>query len=179
MGRALGWNDRGMRAYLLTAPRWVLSLLHGLPFGFVLATAILWDRQASAQQIIGLGLVSGLVYGVGVAFAGEKERREVRTVIGDASPDRLRTVCRASRRGPVPADPEVRASSLRLARHDAAKAQRGLILAIPFGLLLTVAAVTKINESPVLILVAALFPVTLAYQVFATRRLKQRVELLG
>lgn len=168
-----------MRAYLLTAPRWVLSLLHGLPFGFVLATAILWDRQASAQQIIGLGLVSGLVYGVGVAFAGEKERREARTVIGEVSPDRLRAVCRASRRGPVPADPEVRASSLRLAGHDAAKAQRGLILTIPFGLLLTVAAITKAGESPVFIVLAVLFAVGLGYQLFATRQLKHRAQLLG
>lgn len=168
-----------MRAYLLTAPRWVLCPVYGLPFGLVLATAILWDNAAGALQVIGFGLVIGLLYGVLVTFGSEKERRHVLAVIGDVSPDQLRLVCRASRRGPVPDDLEVRASSSRLAAHDAAKSLRALLLTTPFSLLLAAGVLFRGDESPVFIVLAVLFAVGFGYQLFATRQLKHRARLLG
>ena len=74
-----------MRAYLLTAPRWVLCLLYGLPFGAIMTIGILWDNSSGALEVILFGLVVGLLYGVGATIVNEKPRRELRALIGEVS----------------------------------------------------------------------------------------------
>ncbi|GAB2605262.1 hypothetical protein GCM10027269_71690 [Kribbella endophytica] len=112
-----------MRAYLLTAPRWVLCLLYGLPFG---------------------------------------------------------AVFRAARRGPVPADSEVRAAALRVAERDSSKAILGAVIGVPFAVLMIVAVFSHRYGSarPLFVTLAVLLVVVITYQVYQWRHLKRRVQLL-
>ncbi|ONI73980.1 hypothetical protein BWI15_11355 [Kribbella sp. ALI-6-A] len=168
----------GVRAYLNTAPRWILCLLYGLPFGAIMSIGILWDHWSDPLEIILFGLVAGLLYGALVTFATEKPRREVRALIGEVPRDEWSTVFRAARRGPAPADPELRAAALRLNRHDAAKARLGVWMTLPFVVLMIAAVVFKPDGRPQWSVLAVLAVVGVGYQWMSSRRLDRRAELL-
>jgi hypothetical protein len=168
-----------MRYYLNTAPRWVLCLIYGLPFGAIMAIGILADNSSGALEIIAFGLVAGLVFGAGMTFVTGKQRGEVRTVIGEIPADRVRGVYRAAWTGPVPSEPELHAAALRLARYDSAQAWRGLILPVPFALLFAAAAIFKDENRLPYAGVAIFLLAGIVYQVITTIRLKRRVELLA
>jgi hypothetical protein len=168
-----------MRAFLITAPRWILCAVYGLPFGAIWTGGILWDNQAGSIQIIAFGLVGGLLFGVLMMFATEKQRREVRGVIGAVRPEEVSTVCRAVRGGPVPADPEIRAAAWRLASHDSAEAKLRLFVAIPATVLVIAGTTAQADYSPLYFGLSVLSVLTLAWQLYWTRHLKQRVALLA
>jgi hypothetical protein len=167
-----------VRAYLNTAPRWILWLLYGVPFGAVMSIGTAWDDWSDPLETILFGLVVGLPYGVFATFATEHPRREVLALIGEVPRDELSTVFRAARRGPVPADPELRAASLRLNRHDAARARLGAWTTLPFAVLMIAAAVFKPDGRPVWSVLAVLVLAGVGYQWISSRRLDQRAELL-
>jgi hypothetical protein len=169
-----------MRAYLLTAPRWVLCLLYGLPFGAIMSIGILWDNSSGALQVILFGLVVGLLYGAGATFMNEKPRREVGALIGEVPREQFGAVFRAARRGPAPADPEVRAAALRVADHDSSKAILGAVVGIPFAVLMIVAVFSHRYDSarPLFMTLAVLLVVLITYQVYKWRHLKRRAALL-
>ncbi len=169
-----------VRAYLLTAPRWVLCLVYGLPFGAIVSIGTFWDNSSGPLEVTLFGLVVGLLYGAGATFMNEKPRREVRALIGKVPREQFGVVFRAARRGPVPTDPEVRAAASRVADHDSSKALLGAVVGIPFAVLMIVAAVSQRydSERPFLITLAVLLVVAIAYQGYQWRHLKRRVELL-
>jgi peptidoglycan/LPS O-acetylase OafA/YrhL len=88
-----------VRAYLSTAPRWVLWLLYGVPFGAILSIGIVWDDWSDPLETILFGLVAGLLYGVFATFATEHPRRGVRALIDDVPRDEWSTVFRAAGSG--------------------------------------------------------------------------------
>ncbi|MGC4938604.1 hypothetical protein [Kribbella sp. DT2] len=169
-----------MRAYLLTAPRWILCLLYGLPFGAIMTVGILWDNASGALEVILFGLVVGLLYGVGVTIVNEKPRREVRALIGEVPREQISAVFRGARSGRVPADREVRAAALRPADHDSSRALRGAIIGIPFAVLIIAAAISGRNAPrfPLFAASAVLLVVVTAHQCYRWRSLKRRIELL-
>jgi hypothetical protein len=167
-----------MRAYLNTAPRWILSLVYGLPFGAVMAIGIVADNSSGAGEIVAFGLVAGVVFGICLTFATEKQRREIRAVIGDVPASELGTVFRAARRGPVPADPEIRAAALRLATHEAAQAWIASIVGIPIALLVVAGAVFRRDDIPLLPVLAAIAVAGVAYQWYVLWQLRRQVKLL-
>lgn len=167
-----------MRAYLNTAPRWVLWLVYGLPFGAAMAIGIVGDDSSGAAEIVGFGLVAGVGFGVCLTFATDKQRREIREVIGEVPASELGTVYRAARRGPVPADPEIRAAALRLARHELAQARIGSMIGIPIVLLVVAGAVFRSDDIPLLPVLAAVAVAGVAYQWYVLWQLKRQVKLL-
>ncbi|GAA1559203.1 hypothetical protein [Kribbella lupini] len=169
-----------MRAYLHTAPWWILCLLYGLPFGAFMAGGILWDNSSGALEIIVFGLVVGLLYGAGATVVTAKPRRDVLALVGEVPRDQLGAVFRAARRGPVPADPELRAAALRLAVHDADRLRRGLFFGIPWAVLLIAVAVFRRDppSHPLFVVLAGLMVAAVAYQLYVWRNLKRRVALL-
>ncbi|GAB2615129.1 hypothetical protein [Kribbella endophytica] len=169
-----------MRAYLLTAPRWVLCLVYGLPFGAIITIGILWDNSSGALEVVLFGLIAGLLYGVGGTIVNEKPRREVRALMGEVRRKQFPIVFRAARRGAVPADPDVRAAASRLAAHDSSKAILGVAIGSPLTALMIAAAVTQSDSPrfPLFTGLAALLVVLIAYQGYQWRHLKRRVKLL-
>jgi hypothetical protein len=107
-----------MRVSVEKSPAWVICLLTGVPFGAAMGTYSKIDGSSLKFAVIG-GVLIGFLFGTTMAFTLRRQRKLlVRAVGPDTSPVDRRAAGRALRRGPVPADPEVRAAAIRLARHQ-------------------------------------------------------------
>jgi hypothetical protein len=123
-----------MRRYLITAPRWSLSVFYGVFFGFWM---VLFDTVMLGfgfGHLIG-GVLGGVVFGVVMGRQADDYRRRMRAELGPLTDDEFRHVAHATLRGPVPADAEVRRSAaqlvrLRLAEFDSQRWQSLSVIAV-------------------------------------------------
>jgi hypothetical protein len=99
-------------------------------------------------------------------------------VIGEVPAGELGTVFRAARRWPVPAEPEIRAAALRLARHETAQAWIASIIRIPIAALVVAGAVFRRDDIPLLPVLAAVAVAGVAYQWYVLWQLRRQVKLL-
>jgi len=107
----------------MLAPRWVLALYYGVFFGvhMGLFTGI---RDSSVLGGVVAGLVEGLVFSAIMTSLTTRMRERMRVQIGGLSLERLRVARKSSWRGPIPADPAVRADALVIAHEALRQAER-------------------------------------------------------
>ena len=171
---------RGVRRRLQKAPPWwVVSLIVG-PSCFVLWTVYL---KVVAGQSTGAALLGGAFFGLFMgAMLGPVLARINSRFRAAAGPVPFEVQAAASRalwRGPVPKDPVVRRTALRLVEHqqlEAARTSRWSFLV--FGAFLMLGLVLAVTESPWHLATAALFAGMLARTVWQPHRLARRARLL-
>jgi hypothetical protein len=166
--------------WLLRAPLWASVLVNAVPFGLLMA---LWDHFGYtgtnwSTALVGGGL-GGLVFGAIVAPMQRRQSRKLRETAGDIPDAAIRSAVRASLRGPVPPDPEVRAAAGRIGTRQAELMTRHRVWAVPFFALMAGAAGwLALTGVPWLWAIAAFFVALGAFQLIAPGRYRRRAELL-
>ena len=171
------WHDARMR--LQRAPWWGHFLLLGGAFGLsqFLFNAFRDDRTVLAS-VVG-ALVSGVLFGLIMGtFSYAMSKRFLRAQ-GDISRGQLRAARRASTRGPLPSDPEVRAAAVRIADLQLRQLRWQRIWG-PTVLVLVAAMCVflAVTETLWWLLAAAAFAFLAIYIVWLPGRLRRRRALL-
>jgi len=184
---ALGVSDYvEMSAHVLTAPRWLLGVVVGLPIAVVVG--LLVGLLSSGDWFLALlcGAFAGLLIGLLVAHTALTHRQQVRLAVGELPLETLVPAYRASQGGPVPADPATRATALKIATH-----QLNLLggnssgILIPFCLMPALLVfITDTDRPAAYVAIPALLGVLatalLSYQLlYVPRQLRKRVDLLS
>jgi hypothetical protein len=140
---------------------------------FLVLVALSWDGKTHASWLITLASFAAVV-GFVAALADRKDSLAARDVVKDLSPQQRSQAMRATRRGPVPADPAVLHAATRLAQPSLGKKGDpwglmvvGIFTAISFDDL------NRINMLGVLCLAAIG-----SYQMINPARLDARAQLL-
>lgn len=168
-----------MRAFVLTAPWWKLSLLTGIPFALLFGGAMMFVLPGDNGLIAGVGVFTGVAFGLVMGPVLARMHARARAVIGPMSTEQYGEVLRASQRGPVPADPEIRHAATRLARwrlDETVRQRTGLLVLAAVFLALFV--VNAIVVSPIGWLLVALWVAIPVANLWGQKRLQQRVALL-
>ena len=171
-----------MRAWLLRAPWWALSLVLGTSFALVriLLDRILDDESWTESAVT--GVFGGLVFGLAVGPVMARLNRRSREELGTDDPDVVRRAARAARWGQVPEDPVEREQARRMAlvMHEQALRQRPWLLGV-CALMVVAAVVLSVvaGNAILLLLVAVPFGLVLGLHLLLTRRFERRAELLG
>ena len=178
-GPAVGDAEQ-MRTYLADAPRWVLGVVAGVPFGAGMGvyTKLSWSMSWPAA-IVG-GLITGVAFGATMAFSLDKQRREVHAAAGDLPANKLRAGHRAAERGPVPIDPETRAAARRIATRQLElllRVRKFVIAAMALQLVSSVGM--AVTGSPWRLLCALVVGVLLIGQWYWPQRIRRRIALLS
>lgn len=166
-----------MRAFLMTAPWWKLSLLTGVAFALLFGAVMAIIVPAGTGLLVALG--AGALFGLVMGPALARLNARARAVIGPMSTAQYGEVLRAARRGPVPADPQIREAATRLVRwrlDEAARHRTGLLVLVAILLALTV--VRAIMGSPIDWFFVPIWVVVPVAHVWEQKRLRQRVALL-
>jgi hypothetical protein len=117
-------EHRAVRDRLLQAPWWVLSLVIGGTYGGVLALFGRFRDGESWGAALAGGLVSGGIFGAGMGPCVRWQNKRLLAAVGSVPGHVRRAATRTAWRGPVPADPELRAAALRIIDHQLAEWQR-------------------------------------------------------
>lgn len=164
--------------YLLNAPRWVLGLVSGLLFGVLMAVFVA-VRGAGWGEVLFMAVFGGLFFGAFMGPVTFRQNQRVRSAVAGLSPAAQRAAVRATLRGPVPAEAQVRAAASRLVMQQTAQVKRlrrwPLLLYTGFSLLSGWLALT---DSGWWSLGVGYWAVMLAGQVWFMRRLRRRAEML-
>jgi hypothetical protein len=170
-----------VRTYLLLrAPWWIRALVYGIYFGtvtgFLNATISHQDFATAAAQ----GALGGLIFGVVMGVRGSRSGNAFARIAGPVLREKLPAVLRATVKGPIPDDPDIRNASGRIIAYRLSRLGRAVAVTyVVFGLFAALAVYLVITSGPVWWLAFALFisfiPLT-AYQASRTRR---RAALFG
>lgn len=167
-----------MRAYLLSAPRWVLSVGTGLFFGLFMTVFFLIQDGHVLPAVIN-GPIGGILFGAIMGRQAARQNNQVMEALGPLTPPGLRDAIRATNRGPVPEDRQIRQAACRLTNlqlHQLSR-QREWSLAF-FGLMDVLYVLLALTRSPWWWAAAALFSVALAGQVWLPGHLRRRLDRL-
>lgn len=169
-----------MRERLNTMPTWALLLVTWLFWAVVtFVMGVVADRDLLWTFVFAVGI--GLITAAALTFGIKSRLRWENRALGDASKDVRRQALRAAWKGPVPADPEVRAAAIEVAQEQLRQMRRTrliLVVAVTVGLVATIAsAITgspwrMLYTLPYVVLFAAAFVLT-------PRRLRHRLALLS
>ncbi len=164
-----------MRAYLLSAPRWLLGVIQGLFFGagMTIFSLVTSDRDWTGAAIS--GLFGGVVFGCLMAPVAYRQNKAVREASGLVSPGHQRAALRASVRGPIPADPDIREAAHRIA----AQQRREVLSKRPFTIVTFVAigalnVFLAVTQSPSWWVSVILFGSLLGWQLWLPGHLARR-----
>ena len=176
-------NDARMRRIAMTAPLWVLAVTVGLPFGIYTAVVGMLVGGRGRTEALITGVIAMVLVGGTVAAATHRQRSLVRRATGDLPKDELLATVVAAERGPIPADPELRARALAVSARRLAVLDRPLprifaVTTVALGVGAAVLGATSgIGWASLLPLVTA---GTVGFgMVFQVRHLRQRVRLLS
>lgn len=171
-----------MDAFALTAPRWIVAAVVGIPPAIVLGLVFKFvDGSGWGETLIFATLGGLLIAGVVVLGLGFR-RRMLRSATGDASEQTLVSASRASWTGPVPSDPEIRSAALAIATRQLTYTKRFRIPFIICGVLLLVSAIggaaagggwSSLSTLP------AILGIVVAQLFYSPKRLRARIQLLS
>jgi hypothetical protein len=163
---------------------WLTGILTGLLYGVLFALAMHYLAAEDWNAAVIAGAVTGPPFGIVVTILQRRTNRLMSTLPSDLTKKQRQTAARASRRGPVPTDPAVRAAALNFAhqqleRYGARWMRVALVVAPLFLVLSAVAALLDDDRqwwSGILQLAgAAMF----GFMAFEPRRLRRRVAVLS
>ncbi|GAA0941744.1 hypothetical protein GCM10009554_33630 [Kribbella koreensis] len=170
-----------MRGRLGTIPTWASVLLMGLPFGVAMGISVTKDRGSTESAVVS-GILLGLFFGLAMTIASNRQRPLLRQALGtNTSPALRRAATRAVRRGPVPADPEVRAAAIGLAEYqlNLLTGRRRLSLIIwPLVLAAIIASTLVFDDAPWPIALIAICLSLIADQILRPKYLRARIAVL-
>lgn len=171
-----------MEAFALTVPRAVLGAVVGIPTAIVLGLVFRFVDGSGWGETLIFAAGGGVLLGGTVALGFSMRRRMLRQATGDASTQILIPASRATWKGPVPSDPEIRSAALAIATRQLATTKR---LHIPFilcGVLLLVSmvggAVAGGGWSSLWTL-PAILGIVVAQLFYTPKRLRQRIQQLS
>ena len=166
-----------MNAWLVRVRWWQVGLLAALPLGVVFALMSRFVRDHSWSEALVSGLFTGLLCG---GIVGVMVSSRLREDVGDMPVETYERVERATRRGPVPADPEERAAAheLLVSRLVAVRAQRtpGTVV---LGVLAVITAVGAVTRSPWWWAVTGSCAALLVLVLAIPGRMERRAQLLA
>jgi hypothetical protein len=100
---------------LLTAPRWLLSIIYGVFFwAWMVVFGLVWDGFRVGALLS--SVLGGLIFGVWTGRQAYEWNQHAREVAGPLTDQEFREVARTQRRGPVPSRPQLREAAARLLR---------------------------------------------------------------
>lgn len=167
-----------MRRPLVDAPWWALALLTGLPFGVAMALFGARDGSSWLHSAVG-GAIAGVCFGVAMGVVLRRQNARHREVVRALPPEVARVAHRATWRGPVPADPEARAATVRLIEHQLTELQRRRALfLIEFGVFEALYVVNAIVGSPWWWAAAVFFAAMLLMTLLLPPRMRRRADLI-
>jgi hypothetical protein len=131
-----------------------------------------------SSALIG-GALGGLLFGAFVAPLQRRQNRSLREATGEMPDADVRSAVRASLRGPVPADSEVRAAAGRIGTRQAELMTRHRVWAVPFFVVMAGGAGwLALTGAPLWWAGAAFFLGLGAFQLIAPGRYRRRAELM-
>lgn len=167
-----------LRQRFLTAPRWVVGLVSGVPFGLVMGVGN-GLRHGSWRDGLIEGVIAGAFYGVFMGLFMHRQLRRYREAMGGVPRSEVRRAAREARRGRVPEDPEARHAAYRVLTVQLEQLRRQRRWAVPFFVLVIALSVfLALTRSPEGWLAAALCTVLLAFHLAMPRLMHRRLELL-
>jgi hypothetical protein len=171
-----------MRTFMLKAPTWLLVFVLGVPFGVLTGGSLAVAGQDAVPAVIA-GATMGLLFGIVVAWASRRQRRELVGALGGLPENRWGAAQRAAWRGPVPQDAQVRAAALDVAETSLRRVLKyRTAFVVIFGLNLVLSIINVVMEvSVVKVVLVPLWVFALVNQLWYTpRRLRARIaELAG
>ncbi|MDX6238918.1 MAG: hypothetical protein QOG10_3733 [Kribbellaceae bacterium] len=171
-------DDAQMRTYLASLPRWALALISGLPFGTAMGIFTKIDGSSTVAAFVS-GAVVGILFAASLTFSLKRRWRGEQRALGDAPPAIQKAALGAVWRGPAPADPEIRAATLRLAEHQLGQMLRWrTTIIICFAVVLVGTVVSAFDSSWRLVFTALYVPL-LVGQWYWPKHLCSRIELLS
>jgi hypothetical protein len=172
-------DPRYVRTAIDKLPAWTTFLITAVPFGVAMGALIKNDGGSISFAAVSGGIL-GLAFGIAMTFTLRWQLYALGDVLGkDTSPTERRAAARALRRGPVPADPEVRAATIRLAEHqlEVLRRRRPVSLFI-WPLLLISSVFGMLDGSLWRIPLVAVYLLLLGYHLYRPRKLRSRLEEL-
>jgi hypothetical protein len=168
-------DDERVLRYLYDPPRWLPAVLGGVVGGALLGMFFKLN-SASSVEAGGIALIGGTLIGAGIARWYEPSWSS--EVAGLAAGER-RAALRATYRGPVPVDPEIRTAAIRIASHQLPKLEQYRRFALPlYGLILICAVAGFVaGGSWLALLSGAIAVVNLYVAWYQPRHLRRRIEL--
>jgi hypothetical protein len=159
---------------------WVSAPVNGLVFALAMAGGHLLFDATSWSSALVRGGMGGLVFGALMAPVLYRQRRRLLAATAGLPEGQIASAARASIRGPVPADPLVRAAAARLSAQQGALLERQRLWGTPFfGVLTAVTVWLAVTDSPIWWAALPVFGVLLWFQLLGPRRFRRRAQLLG
>jgi hypothetical protein len=181
-------EDAAVHTASLTAPRWILPLMTGLPAALVVVLFVGIVTPAPWPAAVVCGMLAVALVGSVTERWSRGRRALAASAAGNLSVDQQVVAFLAARSGPVPADPEVRAAALRIADHYLKRVPPKAVLLsagpLPFAVIATVALSTAPGWVVAVLLLPALLAVictaVLIWQAYYwPGRLRERIGLLS
>lgn len=169
-----------LRAYLQTAPWWVVGAVQGTIFGLIFGIFTATQQGESWVGVVVTVLLSGAVFGLAMGLLRRRQRHRRPDPVPDLDLSGRRDAERAAVRGPIPTDPAARRDAAALTRHQLELMARGRTLGlVVFTFFLILALLLAVTTGGwVNWLFAVLFFGLLTQVVLRPRRLQRRLALL-
>jgi hypothetical protein len=169
-----------MDKYFLRAPTWVLAVMIGV-YGAAVLGVLSWLLGDESGWWVAINALGGaVIVGPALTMALRPQWREQRRILEQQPDADWRAVRRAGAGGPVPSDPQIRATALELARYHFGRARQGRRwIPIFFGLCLIYAVARAIaGGGRAYFLLAAASAALIGFHWYTLRRLQRQIALL-
>ena len=167
-----------LRQRLLTAPRWVIGLVTGIPFGVIMG-AETGLRHGRWTDALIEGAIAGVFYGAVMALFMHRRFGRYREAMGDVPRRNVRRAAREARKGRVPEDPEARRAASRILDLQLTELRRQRRWAPAFFLLIAaLSAFLAVADTPWWWVTVPCWLVLLAMYLVLPQRLERRLDLL-
>jgi hypothetical protein len=170
--------ERGIRGGLTHAPSWVIALFSGTVFGLGMFGWQVVDGASVPAAALACA-ICGVAFGAVTGRSTRRRNQRLLAAAGDPSLERLRLAGRATVRGPIPTDPELRRTAAAIAAYRLAELRRQWWAAPMFLALIALATVQAFTSSPWWALAALGFAGFLVLHRWTARRLRLRQPLLA
>jgi hypothetical protein len=162
----------------MRSPWWVLSLYSGSIFGAGLfAFALVKGEPPTGAAVT--AAVQGVIFGLIMGPIGRRTRDRYLTAVGPVPVSKQREVRRATTRGPVPQDVEVRRAALSVIDHRIENFRKLRWAVLMYALLIVMSIGLTVTDSGWWLLAVLLFASSLAMHLWMPRHLRSRRLLLA
>jgi hypothetical protein len=167
------------RHRMLTAPRWVVGVVAGIPFGAAMGIGA-GLRHGRWTVALTEGVVAGVVYGVVMGIVMHRRFARYREAIAGVPQRNVRRAAREARKGRVPDDAEARRAISRLLTIQLAELRRQRRWAPAFSLVMVAGSVfLALAQTPWWWVTVPFWLALLAMHLALPHRLARRLELLS
>jgi len=170
---------RGVRAYLITAPAWVMGVVYAGVIVPLSAATLAAVDHLSWQSAFTISVVGGVLLAVVIAVATQRQRRRRLDSYGHLSHAQRGEALRWTPRRPPPRDPQVRAAALNTAEYLLTVSEGHRLLNLGYLAIMTaLAAAGAITQSPWWGVYAVMFAVSFGSTFTLPTRMRRRIALL-